>query len=345
MIHVQSVTRTRVLLSSICFCVLFGAAHLVSAQTPDPAKTVVISQVYGGGGNSGAPLTNDFIELHNRGALAVSLSGWSVQYASSAGSSWQKTDLSGTLQPGQYFLVKLARGAGGTTDLPTPDITGTLNISATSGKVALVRTSSLLTGACPVGVEIVDFAGYGTADCFEGGAPAPAPSKTKSVARAGSGCIDTDSNDADFAVIEPLPRNSAAAALICAQPSAPISTCPATVMTLTGQPVSVPLGAADQDGIVASASIVSNGVAGISLSEFTPAPAVGGQANVLLAMDGTTPLGSYDVQVQFSNDDALPQSVSCTVQVSVTTRRLNLATSSKAPSLCSSWSVARPVLT
>ena len=141
MIHVQSVARTRAVLSSICFCVLFGAAHLVSAQTPDPAKTVVISQVYGGGGNSGAPLTNDFIELHNRGALAVSLSGWSVQYASSAGSSWQKTDLSGTLQPGQYFLVKLARGAGGTTDLPTPDITGTLNMSATSGKVALVRTN------------------------------------------------------------------------------------------------------------------------------------------------------------------------------------------------------------
>lgn len=33
------------------------------AASPD----LVISQVYGGGGNSGAPYTHDFIELFNRG--------------------------------------------------------------------------------------------------------------------------------------------------------------------------------------------------------------------------------------------------------------------------------------
>jgi len=42
------------------------------AASPD----IVISQVYGGGGNSGAPLTNDFIELFNRGAASVDLAGW-----------------------------------------------------------------------------------------------------------------------------------------------------------------------------------------------------------------------------------------------------------------------------
>ena len=44
---------------------------------------IVISQVYGGGGNSGATYTHDFIELFNRGTAPVSLSGWSVQYSSS----------------------------------------------------------------------------------------------------------------------------------------------------------------------------------------------------------------------------------------------------------------------
>ncbi len=42
---------------------------------------VVISQVYRGGGNSGATLRSDFIELHNIGSTTVSLDGWSVQYA------------------------------------------------------------------------------------------------------------------------------------------------------------------------------------------------------------------------------------------------------------------------
>ena len=88
-----------------------------NAVSPD----IVISQVYGGGGNSGATYTNDFIELFNRSASPVSLAGWSVQYASSVGTTWQVTALSGTVQPGQYYLVQEAQGSGGTTPLPPPD--------------------------------------------------------------------------------------------------------------------------------------------------------------------------------------------------------------------------------
>ena len=46
---------------------------------------VVISQVYGGGGNNSATFTHDFVELFNRGSTPVSLNGWSVQYASATG--------------------------------------------------------------------------------------------------------------------------------------------------------------------------------------------------------------------------------------------------------------------
>ena len=77
-----------------------SASHLAAAS-----GTIVISQVYGGGGNSGAPVRNDFIELFNRGTSAVSLNGWSVQYAATGGTSWQVTPLTNvTLQPGQYYL-------------------------------------------------------------------------------------------------------------------------------------------------------------------------------------------------------------------------------------------------
>jgi len=39
---------------------------------------IVISQVYGGGGNSGATLKNDFIELFNSGNAPVTITGWSL---------------------------------------------------------------------------------------------------------------------------------------------------------------------------------------------------------------------------------------------------------------------------
>src|SRR5678815_5613164 len=91
----------------------------IAAQSATPG--VVISQIYGGGGNVNATLRNDFIELFNRSDKAVSTGGWSVQYASATGSTWDRKLLSGTLQPGQYYLVQEAQGNGGSASLPTPD--------------------------------------------------------------------------------------------------------------------------------------------------------------------------------------------------------------------------------
>ena len=95
------------------------------------SSTLTISQVYGGGGNAGATLKNDFIELYNLGASPVDVTGWSVQYASTAGTSWQKTDLAGVIQPGKYYLIQEAAGANGTLNLPTPNATGIIAMSAT----------------------------------------------------------------------------------------------------------------------------------------------------------------------------------------------------------------------
>jgi predicted extracellular nuclease len=115
---------------------------------------VMISQVYGGGGNSGAPLNNDFVELHNSGTAPVNMTGWSVQYASSAGSSWggnQLTVLSGSIPARGYYLVQLGSGANTPAPLPTPDVVGITAMSATAGKVALVNNATALSGTCPVG--------------------------------------------------------------------------------------------------------------------------------------------------------------------------------------------------
>ena len=110
-----------------------AAALCLSAVAHASSSGVVISQVYGGGGNTGATYRNDFIELFNAGSAAVSLSGWSVQYASASGTSWQTTALGNvTLQPGQYYLVQEAAGTGGTTSLSNPDATGSIALSGTA---------------------------------------------------------------------------------------------------------------------------------------------------------------------------------------------------------------------
>ncbi|AHH97052.1 lamin tail domain-containing protein [Kutzneria albida] len=181
-----------------------GAALAVS---PD----VVISQVYGGGGNSGAPYTNDFVELYNRGASSVSLAGWTVQYASAGGSSWSRTNLTGSIAPGRYYLVQEGAGAGSGTALPTPDATGTIAMSATAAKVALVTNGTALTCStgCATAAGVRDFVGYGSSASSAEGSPTGTLSNTTAAVRNGGGATDTDNNAADFSVTAPTPRNSA----------------------------------------------------------------------------------------------------------------------------------------
>ncbi|MYN17662.1 endonuclease/exonuclease/phosphatase, partial [Rugamonas sp. FT107W] len=187
------------------------AAALLAALSAQAATPIVISQVYGGGGNSGARYKNDFIELFNRGDSAVDISGWSVQYASATGSSWQLTKLAGNtvLQPGQYFLVQESAGTGGTDDLPAPDTTGTLALSGTAGKVALVSNVGALAGAAPAAGTYVDLVGFGTAGYFEGSAAAPTLSNTTAALRAAAGCTDADNNATDFSAGAPALKSVA----------------------------------------------------------------------------------------------------------------------------------------
>lgn len=191
-----------------------GSISLNVQQPPPPVDHLVISQLYGGGGNSGATFTNDYVELYNPTGVSFNLAGWSLQYASAAGTSWtNKQPLGGTVAPGEYFLVALAAGGANGAPLPvSPNISGDINMSATTGKIALVSNSVTLTGACPNGVDpdIVDFLGYGTgATCFEGATRAPAPSNVNAVFRKLNGVQDTNQNGDDFQAALASPRRTA----------------------------------------------------------------------------------------------------------------------------------------
>lgn len=212
----------------------------VSGTGNDPnAPLVVISQVYGGGGNSGSLYRNDFIELYNRGNSPVNLGGWSVQYTSSSGTTWQVTNLTAiSLAPGQYYLIQQAQGSAGTTDLPTPDVIGTIEMSATNCKVALCNSTTALSGACPSGGSIMDFIGIGSANCSET-SNAPVMSNINAVIRANGGCMDANNNSTDFSTISPpTPRNTSIFRIVCSEPTTQASNVTFSTITTTNMTVS-----------------------------------------------------------------------------------------------------------
>nr|MDQ3805471.1 ExeM/NucH family extracellular endonuclease [Acidobacteriota bacterium] len=211
------------LVFSLTLLALPQFAAFIPTASAAPSPNIVISQVYGGGGNTGAPFTHDFVELFNRGTAPFTMTGWSIQYASATGTgnfgiSTQITELpTVTLAPGQYLVVQEAGGANGA-PLPSPGFVDPTPIAmaAGAGKVALVNTTTSLgcngsTGSpCSAAAlaTIVDLVGYGSANFFEGSGAAPTLTNSTAALRAGGGTIDTDNNAADFAAGAPAPHGT-----------------------------------------------------------------------------------------------------------------------------------------
>jgi DNA/RNA endonuclease G (NUC1) len=215
---------------------------VVNAPPPPPPNEVFISQVYGGGGNSGAPFLNDYVELFNRGTTAVDLTGWAVQITGATGTTWQVTPLTGSIEPGRYYLVQQAAGANAAAPpLPSPQATGTVAMSSTAGKVVLTRTTTALAIACPVGGAVVDRVGYGTSSdaaacATEWGGRTATLSNTTAAFRVNDGCVNTGRGADDFTVLGPNPRNPASTRRDCTQPDRPQSAATIEISELMGDP-------------------------------------------------------------------------------------------------------------
>jgi hypothetical protein len=183
---------------------------------------VVISQVYGAGGNSGATLNRDYVELFNRGSVAVDMTGWSIQYNSATGvNAWlfNLMPSGAVIQPGKYYLIAFGPVGANGTAIATPDFDSTavgfLALSGSNGRVALASFSTAIPAGCATGAGIIDVVGYGTANCYEGAAATAALTSTTAAFRANGGCTDTNNNGADFTSATPAPRNSSTAVNTC----------------------------------------------------------------------------------------------------------------------------------
>jgi len=277
------------------------AVPFARGASPD----VVVSQVFAGGGNAGAPFASDFVELFNRGSTTIDVSGWTVQYASATGTTWQVTTLAGSIAPGRHYLVQLASGGTIGAALPAPDATGTANLAVSGGKVAVVRDATALTcgaaaGSCSAVFSVADVVGYGSATDYEGAA-APAIDNTTAATRASDGCVDTDANGADFVAAAPAPRNTASGTVTCGSQPPPAGAASGTatvdvdiqsVLSIALERASVSFGNATTGSTPAPVServtVLSNNAAGYSVtvhrSAFQP-------ADLPLGIAGTAPSG------------------------------------------------------
>jgi uncharacterized protein len=298
-----------------------GSATIgITIEAPPPtAATIVVSQVYGGGGNAGATYTHDFVELRNQEAVPVTVDGWSIQYASATGSTWNRTDLTGTIPAHGFYLIQQAAGAGGTTPLPQPDAVGNAAMAAGAGKVALVFGTTSLTGTCPT-VNVVDFVGYGsTANCFEGSGPTPAPSNTNAVCRAGDGSIDTNDNASDFAACAPAPRNTKGLPPSATGAASPTLVLPgdSTLLTVTVTPGRFP----DSTGLAVAGDLTAIGGATtqIFLDDGTNGDEVAGDLvfSYLAAVPVSTTTGTKVITATIA--DAETRSATTTFSLAVPT--------------------------
>jgi hypothetical protein len=193
-----------------------SASVTVADCSTNSTSQVVISQVYGGGGNLGPPAATfnaDFVELYNRSNQVVDLTGWSVQYAS-AGSingfadADDRVALSGVIRPGQYLLVQMSDAGTTGLPLPAPDFAGNGGMGNNAGRVALVRSTALIGTNCS-DPAVEDLAAYGGALCFEGAAPTAGTANDTGIVRKVAGAQDTNQNFHDFTVGAVNPRNRA----------------------------------------------------------------------------------------------------------------------------------------
>lgn len=195
-------------------------------QASETNDNIVISQVYGAGGNgSGASYRYDFVELHNPTDHAISLDGLYLLYGSATNTTWPTVvgstymALSGSVDAGDYYLIQQASGADTTApSLPAPDAFGSMGMGGASGKLKLMNSEG----------ETVDLVGYGLATVSENAPTGTALSNVAAAIRKPLNVTDrgkdTDDNSTDFTTGTPSPRNSTSVGVVEAQPGSGVVT-------------------------------------------------------------------------------------------------------------------------
>jgi len=243
--------------------IALAALGLVLATTASASNPVRISQVYGGGGSY---YRCDYAELFNDSDAPVDIGGWSLQYASSSGSTFGGATYNLALIPagatipacGYYLVTGYCSSSAGLALPVTPDLSPsgrwTFNFSGTAGKVALFGDQVTGRTCAQAQAAAVDMVGYGGANCYET-SPAATLDNSSVLVRGGGGATDTDDNSSDFSkVAEPWPMHSSASPQNpqcrqgAAPPDPPVVMEPPDGATEVPRPVALTVAVSDPDG-------------------------------------------------------------------------------------------------
>lgn len=196
---------------------IFTFIGLVSIPVFSSAQ-IVISEIYGGGGDAGSSFRNDYVILKNIGPENAVLKGATLQYVSFADNSTQYHLLPEiNLMPGQTFLIQEGSGGGGVSDLPAPDfIAGNImnsegyrtsdsgiNIDRISGRVILASDATRVLSAGDA--NVLDFVNYGSTIQFAGTGTTVSPNSTTAFKR----MENSMTNTFDFVIAPASPVNAA----------------------------------------------------------------------------------------------------------------------------------------
>jgi predicted extracellular nuclease len=284
------------LFSAICILSVAALFASPSFASSGPSTTIVISEVYGAGGNAGSPFTADYVELFNLSATSQTLTGWSIQYASSTSTgSVSAANIfplppTVTIPAGGYYLVSgmvttTSTGLPDPSDYSTEQGTSTgFTLSSASGRVYLVNSTTAVSNLAGTDASVIDFVGYGTAATFEGAGPAPLETNSSSTSYGTydyrkNVCVDTNNNMADFATAAVTttganaPHNS----------STPVHPCVAVAPTATG--AATP--ATQLQGMSTLLTVTVTPGTGTSISVTANLGALGGSTTQPLYDDGT----------------------------------------------------------
>ena len=282
--HRPTTRLRRALLAPLLAALAIGPVYSVlpASAAPD-GSGLVISEVYGAGGNSGATHNQDYVELYNPTSADIALAGKSIQYRSATGTANPSgvLPLTGTVPAGKHFLVTLATGSAGT-PLPVAgdQTSSTINLSGSAGTVFLANQTTALTapptGSITGNAAVLDLLGYGTSNTFEGSA-APATTPTTASSRNATGA-DTDVNNADFANLAPAPENAGSGPV-----EPPPTTDPVAISAIQGTGATSPLAGqtATTRGVV-TASYPTGGFRGF----YIQTPGTGADPSSQTASDG-----------------------------------------------------------
>ncbi|MDX2034077.1 MAG: ExeM/NucH family extracellular endonuclease [Blastocatellia bacterium] len=308
--------RTKSIVVAVAFLFAAGlAAFSLSVGKTEAAATELFFSEYIEGSSN-----NKALEIYNGTGAAVNLATGSYQiemYFNGSMTAGLTIPLTGTVAAGDVYVV--AQGSANATIQAQADQTNSSGWF--NGDDAVVLRKG---GAGGTIVDVIGQIGTDPGSEWGTGVLSTADNTIRRLASVcqgdavGSNAFDPSTEWEGFAndTFGGLGSHTAN----CAGGNAPVTpTCPVGISVSQGTATTINVSATDADGTVTGAmlSSVTPMDAGITLTNFVPAAAVGGAATATINVADTVAANVYTVVVAWSNNDSTAQTATCSVMVSV----------------------------